>query len=283
MNKVSTLYIIGAMTLLTGLSAMAQDGEAVFKQNCSACHKLGTRLVGPDLNGVIGKRSEDWVRKFIAGSQTMVKAGDKDAVAISDEFNKMVMPDFALTGADLTALIGFLASTGQQTTTAIATTADPQAAVAPIVYTDEDVVRGRAYFQGGLSGGGPACVSCHNATGEGVIPGGLLAKDLTNVFARMGHAGIAGILGAPPFPAMSSAYSGTAALTDEEVHSLAAFFEHTDKAMAGQVAVAGGQTTMLIWGSTGLVVILALIGITWKGRLRRSVRHEIDSRQLRSI
>jgi hypothetical protein len=54
--------------------------------------------------------------------------------------------------------------------------------------------------------------------------GGALAKDLTGAFGRMGHAGVAGILNAPPFPAMASTY-GNAPLTEAEIHQLAAFME----------------------------------------------------------
>ena len=38
------------VSIFLSLSALAQDGEALFKQNCAACHKVGGgRLVGPDL------------------------------------------------------------------------------------------------------------------------------------------------------------------------------------------------------------------------------------------
>lgn len=282
MNRLNTLCIVGALALLTAAGATAQDGAAIFRQNCTACHKMGTRLVGPDLTGVTEKRSDEWLRKFIRGSQAMIKAGDKDAVAIFEEFNKMPMTDFALSDAEMTAVLDYLASFSKKAEAAgDAAEAAPQEEAVPIVYTEEDVALGRAYFQGGLSGGGPSCVSCHNASAEGVIPGGTMAKDLTNVYARMGHAGIAGILGAPPFPAMTSSYSGSAALTEEEIHALAAFFEYTDKSAV--TAEAGGMGTMLMWGFIGLVVILLWVAIVWRDRLKKSVRHEIDGRQLRSI
>jgi len=283
MNRLKTLCIAGALALLTAASASAQDGAAIFRQNCSACHKMGTRLVGPDLTGVTEKRSDAWLRKFISGSQAMIKSGDKDAVAIYEEYNKMMMTDFPLPEAEMTALLDYLASFSKKADDAGTADAAPVEEAAPIVYTAEDVENGRRYYQGGLSGGGASCVSCHNVNADGVIPGGLLAKDLTNVFSRMGHAGIAGILSAPPFPAMTAAYSGSNALTDEEIHALAAFFQHADTAAPAQTAAAGGYGTMLMWGFIGLIVILALVGFTWRNRLKESVRHNIDKRQLRTI
>ena len=272
--------------VIAGSAAQAQDGEQIFTQNCSACHKMGMRLVGPDLTGVTDRRSEEWVASFIRNSQGMVADGDADAVAIFEEFNKMPMTAFDLPDADMAALVAFLASTGGATETADeGSDSEPVEVAAPIEYSDEDVVNGRAYFQGGtrLAGGGPSCVACHNVTNENVIPGGLMAKDLTNVFGRMGHAGLAGILGAPPFPAMTNSYGGDAALTDEEIHALAAFF--SDAAATGaadEAGFAGGQT-LLIGGIGGVIIILLIVALLWKGRLKQSVKHDINKRQLRSI
>lgn len=283
MVKTGALAMV--MFLTHSNAVEAQDGEQIFKQNCSACHKMGTRLVGPDLTGVTERRSEEWIKKFITNSQAMVQAGDADAVALFEEFNKIPMTSFPLSDAELTAVIGYLGGFGA----AAATTVAPAAAVAteaPIEYTEENVADGRAYFQGGkrLSGGGPSCVSCHNVTNDQVIPGGLMAKDLTNAFSRMGgHAGVAGILGAPPFPAMTNSYAGSAAITEAEVHALAAFLKSVDDASDVNEAGTAGQTSMLIWGLVGLVAIFIWVALVWRARLRQSVKEDILKRQLRSI
>lgn len=267
------------MALVLVSVASAQDGAAIFKQNCTACHKIGARLVGPDLTGVTGKQSDEWLRKFIRSSQGMVKSGDKDAVAIWEEFNKTTMPDFPFSDADLTALLGYLGSINKQPAagaTAAATAPEP-----PMVFTAADVEQGRFLFQHRTSGGGPSCVTCHHVNDPGVIPGGLLAKDLTHVGGRIGDQGIAGILGAPPFPAMAAAFNGRAALTDKEVHQLTAFLMHADS--NADVQEAGSKRTMLLWGLGGLMTILLAVSLVWNRRLRRSVKHDINARQLRTI
>ena len=280
------------MISFVGSDALAQDGEQLFKQNCMACHKMGARLVGPDLTGVTERRSEDWVKSFISNSQAMVKAGDADAVAIFEEYNKVPMTSFPMSDAELTALVGYLAGFG-----AAEESAEGEEEVVieevPIEYTEEDFAHGKEYFQGGKSfeGGGPSCVACHNVTADEMIPGGRMAKDLTYAFGRMGgHAGVAGILGAPPFPAMTNAYNGDAALTEAEIHALAAFLSQSNEGEAKELdntkffdLADGGQGLMLLYGFGGLIVIFILIAITWKGRLRKSVKHDIDKRQLRSI
>lgn len=278
------LVIAGAISSF-GFTSSAQDGEQLFKQNCTACHKMGTRLVGPDLTGVTERRSEDWIKSFITNSQAMVKSGDADAVAIFEEFNKVPMTSFPLSDAELTALVGYLSGFGTKAETA---DAQPEEMVeeVPVEYSEEDIANGRSYFQGGqrLSGGGPSCVSCHNVTNEQVIPGGLMAKDLTNAYGRMGgHAGVAGILGAPPFPAMTNAYSGSAALTDDEIHAIAAFLSAADDSSDQDVAGYDGESRMLMWGFGGLILIFVWVAIVWRVRLRNSVKEDILKRQLRSI
>ncbi len=293
MGKKTTLQKLTTKTLVLsvaiagfGFTANAQDGEQLFKQNCSACHKMGMRLVGPDLTGVTEKRSEDWVKSFITNSQAMVKAGDADAVAVYEEFNKVPMTSFAFSDEELSAVVDYLNTFSAAPASEESAGDEPAEAAAPIEYSEEDVSNGRAYFQGGKSfaGGGPSCIACHNVTNEEVIPGGLMAKDLTNAFGRMGgHAGVAGILGAPPFPAMTNAYAGDAAITDEEIHALAAFLKTVDEGSDQDEAGMAGQNSMLMWGFIGLIIIFILIAIIWKGRLRKSAKHDINERQLRSI
>ncbi len=264
----------------------ASDGEQVFQLNCTACHKMGMRLVGPDLTGVTARRSEEWIRSFILNSQKMIADGDADAVAIFEEFNKVPMTPFEhLADTDIDALMAYLGTfAGGGTAEAAGTDGAEPAAQTAFEYTDEMVAHGMALFQGGagFSGGGPSCIACHNVTNNDVIPGGLLAKDLTNVYGRMGSAGVAGLLGAPPFPAMTSSYRGAAALTEEEIADLTAFFAHADEVAADQL-VNSGDNLFYVGGIGGLILIMILIAIVWAGRIRASVKKDILDRQLRSI
>ncbi|MCC6540634.1 MAG: cytochrome c [Flavobacteriales bacterium] len=271
--------VVAAM-ITTG--APAQDGAEIFKKNCTACHKMGKKLVGPDLTGVTEKRSDEWLRKFIRSSSALIKSGDPDAVAIFEEFNKTPMLEFPFSDAELTALLSYLASFSKPAAAEATATATEQVEEPALVFTEADVEQGRFLFQHRTTGGGPTCISCHNVSDQGLVPGGLLAKDLTHVAGRMGDQGIVGILGAPPFPAMAAAYNGRTALTETEVHALTAFLVHADKNTAA-TAEADGKNTMLFWGLGGLVAILLGVALTWARRLKRSVRHDIDARQLRTI
>ena len=90
--------------------ANAQDGKALFKQNCGACHTTTQqKLVGPGLEGITAKRSEEWLLKWIKDSQAFVQSGDADAKAAFEAGGKMVMPPFAsLSDGDIKAILSFV-------------------------------------------------------------------------------------------------------------------------------------------------------------------------------
>ena len=63
----------------------AKEGEALFTQNCSACHKLDARFVGPALGGVTNRRSPEWILNMITNPELMIKE-DPIAKALLKEF-----------------------------------------------------------------------------------------------------------------------------------------------------------------------------------------------------
>lgn len=90
--------VMCSLSLLLGTAkAQAQDaavGEQLFKQNCTSCHMVDKKLVGPALRGVSERREEDWLIKWIRNSPELIASGDKDAVAIFEEYNQSAMNTF---------------------------------------------------------------------------------------------------------------------------------------------------------------------------------------------
>ncbi|MBW8051833.1 MAG: cytochrome c [Cytophagales bacterium] len=100
--------------LLIGLhfKANAQDeGEQFFNTICIACHTIGDgKLLGPDLENVHKRHSEEWMIKFIRSSQMMIKEGDEKAVKLFNENNMIVMPDNAFTDEQIKSIIAYIKS-----------------------------------------------------------------------------------------------------------------------------------------------------------------------------
>lgn len=96
------------------LANNVDEGRLIFKQNCSSCHRLESKLVGPPLKGITEKRSKKWIMSFVKSSQTLIKSGDADAVALFNENNQTVMPDHQqLSDSDIEKVLDFIVSESQ--------------------------------------------------------------------------------------------------------------------------------------------------------------------------
>src|SRR5580692_8875916 len=116
-----TGLLIGTIVILTisFSKSYGQDGGQLFKTNCGACHTVGKgKLVGPDLKGIQERHSEDWILKWVKGSQAMVKSGDKDAVKLFADNSSIPMPDQALADNDIKAILSFIKTEGAPVTAA---------------------------------------------------------------------------------------------------------------------------------------------------------------------
>ena len=271
------------------LSSMGQDGAAIFEESCVVCHKLGQRLVGPDLLGVNEKRNEEWLLEFIKSPQAMINSGDPDAVAIYEAYNRVLMTDQSfLSDDEIKAVLAYI----REETKARGVQAKAEEKIGEkneeveavvIEYTEEDIEQGLHLFSGEkrFINSGPSCISCHHINNNQLVSGGLLAKDLTNVFERMGDAGLTGILGAPPFPAMAVAYKNNE-LDSVEIVQLTAFLKHASNVGNNQ-EVKSGVDIFVVGGGGGLILLFLLITLYWKNRLKHSVKHDIYKRQIKSI
>ena len=53
--------------------AMAATGKEVYDQMCLACHRIGKKFIGPAPNGVLERRTPEWVMNMILNPEQMVK------------------------------------------------------------------------------------------------------------------------------------------------------------------------------------------------------------------
>ncbi len=242
--------------------AGAQDiseGEQLFTaKGCSACHTVGGGdLVGPDLAGVTTRREKTWLTRWVKEPDKVLAEGDPIATEMFDKYNKIPMPNLALTDSDVASLIAYFESLDSGGTSA------PTAVVA--VLPVGDVERGKALFLGTarLANGGPACMTCHSVAGVGALGGGNLGPDLTAVFNRYGgQAGLTAFLRNTPTITMGAVWINQP-MTDQESADLVAFFETT---------TAPVRPVSMLWTLAGLsgagaVIMIASAQVWWRKRL----------------
>jgi hypothetical protein len=231
-------------------------------------------LVGPGLAGVTSRRDHAWLKRFIMRPDQVLASGDSLANALLQVY-EVPMPNIGTTDAEAEALIAFLGSAEAAGGSVAQPAAVEQA-------TEEQIVLGQHLFQGTrrFANGGPTCNSCHDVTNDAVIGGGILARELTTVFSRLGGPGVRAILGSPPFPVMQIAYQDTP-LTDEEVVALVGFLERADAEQALHQPRDYG-IKLFSAGVVGTIILLGLYSLLWRGRLRGSVYQGIYDRQISS-
>lgn len=108
-NKFFLLVLFFAIAAASKATPPVEEGKTIFSTRCASCHNVNKVLTGPALAGVNERRSIDWIISFVHSSQTMVKKGDKDAVALFEKFNKIPMPDHPdLTADNIKSIVEYI-------------------------------------------------------------------------------------------------------------------------------------------------------------------------------
>ena len=128
------------------------NGEKLFKSICAACHKLDAKLVGPALLGVTERRDQDWLIAWIKDSPGMIKSGDKLAIQVFEENNKLPMTaNPQLSDQDIKDILEYTKGKPVEAVAAVATEVDP------------GVERGKQIFK-------TNCAACHKMEGKLIGP-----------------------------------------------------------------------------------------------------------------
>ncbi len=109
-QRINKLIVLFLLLLIYNVSdSFAQKSPKDNFVICNACHSIGEgKKIGPDLEGVTERHDEAWLIKFIQSSQTMVNAGDAEAVKLFEEYNKIPMPDNAFSEDETKALLNYI-------------------------------------------------------------------------------------------------------------------------------------------------------------------------------
>lgn len=91
-------------------SVLISKGEAAFEKNCASCHNFHQDGIGPQLGGITGKVSVEWLRAFIKDPAGVIASGDAYAVRLHQKY-KAMMPSFPmLENEEIDAIIEFLST-----------------------------------------------------------------------------------------------------------------------------------------------------------------------------
>ncbi len=106
---INLFFALLCLGVSAGANPPVEEGKSIFISRCAACHNVNKTLTGPALAGVEQRRSIEWIINFVHSSQTMVKDGDKDAVALYTSFNNIPMPDHSdLTDAQIKDIVAYI-------------------------------------------------------------------------------------------------------------------------------------------------------------------------------
>jgi cytochrome c2 len=259
------------VVLLLGLYpsiASAQEAADFFQQKCKACHTIGGgRLVGPDLKGATQRKDRAWLTNFVQNPKAVIDSGDPYALQLQQGSRGIVMPTIpGMTPQLAKKLVDLIEEQSEHAGSGFAGTG-----ISDRPFTAADVSLGTEIFRGDrkLSGGGPACISCHTLGMIGGLGGGRLGPDLTGVYARLGgRQGVGAWLSAPGTTTMQAVFRKKA-LQEQEILPLLAVFENASQ--KSQPSDSSSQADFIFAGFAGLCGALALMGWVWRDRFR-SVR-----------
>ncbi len=263
-----------ADTLTAAQDSSAVDAEAtlgppvatveLYAAKCASCHTVGGGVrVGPDLKDAHTRRDRDWLTRMIGDPNSMLGT-DPDARALLAEFNGVKMPDLGLSDEDIQSLIDLIEKCSLEA-------CDLRGKFTPVTdATDDDVRRGADLFLGILlqESGGPACIACHTVVGASTsAPGGILAKDLTNVFARLGDEGLDASIRNPAFLLMNKIFSEKP-LTTDEAFALRAYLYQANRGALANYGQTKDSFSVPLAGAIGAAIALLLLNAVWSRRLR---------------
>lgn len=103
-----------------------EKGKTIFTSRCTSCHNVNAQVVGPALANVDQRRTVDWIVNFVHSPKSLIQKNDKQAVALYNQFNQIVMPDHSdLSADDIKSVISYIKSETKASTATRAPFAKP--------------------------------------------------------------------------------------------------------------------------------------------------------------
>lgn len=115
----------------------AASGEKLFKANCTSCHNINSKLIGPALRDIDKKESDEWLHKWIKNNAALRASGDKDANDIFKEYNNTSMTLFtSFSDQDISDLLAYVKQESAKPLAGAPTAGQPAAGAGPDPYVN---------------------------------------------------------------------------------------------------------------------------------------------------
>lgn len=85
---------------------LANEGEAIFKKMCTACHRPNKKFIGPASKGITSKRTPEWIMNMMLNPEEMLRK-DPLAKELLVEFNYTPMIKQDISEADARAILEY--------------------------------------------------------------------------------------------------------------------------------------------------------------------------------
>ena len=87
-------------------TALVNQGKLIYDQKCTACHKVGSTFIGPPPDGILNRRTPEWVMNMLLNTDEMLQK-DSLAKALFMEFNGQLMTNQNLGEGEARAILEY--------------------------------------------------------------------------------------------------------------------------------------------------------------------------------
>ena len=85
---------------------LVQNGQRIYEEKCTVCHKVGETFIGPPPNDILKRRTPEWVMNMILNPSEMIEK-DTLAKALFMEFNGQLMTNQNLKQQEARAILEY--------------------------------------------------------------------------------------------------------------------------------------------------------------------------------
>lgn len=87
-------------------SVLVRRGRLMYQEKCMVCHKIGSKFIGPPPNGILKRRTPEWVMNMILNTDEMLQK-DSLAKALFMEFDGQLMTNQNLNEEESRAIVEY--------------------------------------------------------------------------------------------------------------------------------------------------------------------------------